>query len=329
MAGTLQRNRLCRLAQALVLFFLSGPTGIAWAEYPERSITLVVPFVPGGANDIVARIIYQPLSDALGQPVIIENRGGAGGSIGTGVVARAQADGYTLLLAPSSFAINPSLYSKVYYDPFKDFDPVAEICYFPIVFAVRPDMGVATLQDLIERAKSTPGALNYSTPGAGTIPHLAMELLKQRTGTNIVHVPYAGAAPAAQAVLSGTVEIASMSVSVAQPQIEAGKLVGLVVAGAQRWPELPNVPSISEAGFSDSIAITWQGIVVPAGTPKNIVDRLSKTLIEIVQRSDIRQKLLHAGFGSSGRGSQQFGDLIAEDVPKWKAVIEKAGIRAN
>lgn len=312
----------------LVLAALLGMR-TACADYPDRSITLVVPFAPGGANDVVARIIYQPLAEALGQPVVIENRGGAGGNVGAGVVARAAPDGYTLLLASSGFAVNPSLYPKVPYDPFRDFEPVADICYFPIVFTVRPDLGVRTLQELIARAKGNPGVLNYSTPGAGTLPHLAVELLKLRTGIDMVHVAYPGAAPAAQAILSNTVEVASMSVSVALPLIQAGKLTGLAVTGRERWPEMPDVPTVAQAGVAESVAETWQGIMAPAGTPKDVVDRLAKALIEIVRRPDIRDRLLHAGFGATGRGPQDFRALLADEVPKWKEVVQKANIRAN
>ncbi len=289
-------------------------------------MTLVVPFAPGGANDIVARIIQQPLGDALGQPIVIENRGGAGGNIAFAWVARARPDGYTLLLAPNSFAVNPSLYDKVSYDPFKDFEPVAEISYFPVMLAARPDLGVNTLQELIARAKEKPGSLNYSTPGSGTLPHLATELLKQRAGIDMVHIPYAGAAPAAQALLSKTVDVGTMSISVAMPQIQAGLLKGLAVTGAERWPDLPDVPTVAEAGVPESVSETWQGILVPAGTPKDVIGRLAKALVEIAQRPDVREKLRHAGFAATGRGPEAFARRIAEDVPKWKDVIEKARI---
>jgi tripartite-type tricarboxylate transporter receptor subunit TctC len=312
----------------LLLTFLTAaiPCSAARAFYPERPVTIVVPFAPGGANDIVVRIIQQPLSDALGQPVVVENRGGAGGNIAFAWVARARPDGYTLLLAPNSFAVNPSLYDKVAYDPFRDFEAVAEISSFPVMFTVRTDMGVNTLQELIARAKQTPGGLNYSTPGPGTLPHLATELLKQRTGIDMVHIPYAGAAPAAQALLSKTVEVATMSISVAMPQIQAGNLKGLAVTGAERWPDLPDVPTVAETGVPASMSETWQGILVPAGTPKEAVDRLARALVEIAQRPDVRDKLRNAGFAATGRGPDAFARRIAEDVPKWKDVIEKARI---
>ena len=315
-----------------MLAILSAATlcnGAAFATYPERPVTLVVPFAPGGANDIVARIIQQPLGEALGQPIVIENRGGAGGNIGFAWVARAHADGYTLLLAPNSFAVNPSLYDKVSYDPLKDFEPVAEISFFPNIFAVRPDVGLNTLQELIARAKERPGSLNYSTPGPGTAPHLATELLKQRAGIDMVHIPYAGAAPAAQALLSKTVDVGTMSISVAMPQIQSGNLKGLAVTGAERWPDLPDIPTVAEAGVPESVSEPWQGILVPTGTPADVVERLAKALLEIAQRPDVRDKLRSAGFAATGRGPQAFGKRIAEDVPKWKEVIEKARISAK
>src|SRR5215470_11173089 len=269
---------------ALLLLMLS--TGAALAAYPERPVTIVVPFAPGGANDVVVRIIQQPLSEALGQPVVVENRGGAGGNIGFGFVARARPDGYTLLLAPNSFAVNVSLYDKAPYDPFKDFEPVAEISFFPVMFAVRPDLGVSTLKELIARAKASPGTLNYSTPGQGTLPHLATELLKLRTGIDMVHIPYAGAAPAAHALIGRVVDVGTMSITAAMPHLEAGTLRGLAVTGAQRWPDLPDIPTVEETGVPSSVSETWQGVLVPAGTPADAVDRLAKVLVAIAQRPD-------------------------------------------
>jgi tripartite-type tricarboxylate transporter receptor subunit TctC len=316
----------------LLFAFIAALTlwgGSAFAAYPERPVTIVVPFAPGGANDVVVRIIQQPLSEALGQPVIVENRGGAGGNIGFGFVARARADGYTLLLAPNSFTVNPSLYEKAPYDPFKDFEPVAEISSFPVTFAVRPDLQVNTLGELVAYAKARPGRLNYSTPGPGTLPHLATELLKLRTGIDMVHIPYAGAAPAAQALVSKTVDVGTMSIAGALPLIHAGQLKALAVTGAERWPDLPDVPTVEETGVSAAISESWQGVLVPAGTPPDVVERLAKALVEIAQRRDVREKLRNAGFAATGRGPQAFAKRIADDVPKWKAVIEKARISAK
>lgn len=298
----------------------------AWAAYPERPVTIVVPFPPGGANDVVVRVIQTPLSEALGQPVVIENRGGAGGNIGIGVVARARPDGYTLLIAASGFAVNPSLYAKVPYDPFRDFDPVAEIAAFPVVIAVRPDLGVATLGQLIDRARQKPGGLNYSSPGIGTLPHLATELIKLDRGIDMVHVVYPGGAPAAQAILNRSVEMAAMSVSDAAPLIGSGLLKGLAVTGAQRWPELPDVPTVAESGVAAATAEAWQGIMVPAATPQEVTTRIAAALIAIVHRPDIREKLLHIGFRATGTSSEEFRARIMREVPKWRDLIAKAHI---
>src|SRR5262245_27932945 len=246
----------------IAITLLGAPSPVA--AYPERPVTIVVPFAPGGANDVVVRAIQQPLAEALGQPIVIENRGGAGGSVGAGYVARARADGYTLLMAATGFAVNPSLYDKVQYDPLADFEPIAEIATFPVIYTVRPDMGVNTLQAFVHYATAHPGALNYSTPGAGTLPHLATELLKLHTGISMVHIPYSGAAPAAQALLSKTVEVASTSITVAKPQISVGAMKGLAVTGRERWPELPDVPTVAEAGVPAALADTWQGILAPS-----------------------------------------------------------------
>ena len=327
--GRINKRRVSRIVQFAAVFCVTALPGPALAAYPEKPVTIIVPFAPGGANDVVVRAIQQPLAEALGQPIVIENRGGAGGSIGMGFVARARPDGYTLLMAPASFVANPSLYEKVPYDPLKDFEQVAEITSFPVIYTVRPDMGVKTLQELIAYARQRPGALNYSTPGAGTLPHLATELLKLHAKIDMVHVPFAGAAPAAQALLGKTVEVASISITVAKPQIDAGTLVGLAVSGSERWPELPTIPTIAEAGIPGAEADTWQGIMVPAGTPKEIVDRLAEVLIAVVRRPDVRERLLHAGFQSTGRGPAEFHRRIVEEVPKWKEVIEKARITAQ
>jgi tripartite-type tricarboxylate transporter receptor subunit TctC len=194
---------------------------------------------------------------------------------------------------------------------------------------VRPDLQVNTLGELVAYAKARPGRLNYSTPGPGTLPHLATELLKLRTGIDMVHIPYSGAAPAAQALLAKTVDVGTMSIAGALPLIQAGQLKALAVTGAERWPDLPDVPTVEETGVSAAISESWQGVLVPAGTPPDVVERLAKALVEIAQRPDVRERLRNAGFAATGRGPQAFAKRIADDVPKWKAVIEKARISAK
>jgi tripartite-type tricarboxylate transporter receptor subunit TctC len=322
-------HRHLRIIGLVIGVTLLGVRLPAAADYPERPVTIVVPFAPGGANDVVVRAIQQPLAEALGQPIVIENRGGAGGSVGYGYVARARPDGYTLLMAATGFVVNPSLYDKVQYDPLADFEQVAEISTFPVIYTVRPDMSVNTLQQFIAYAKARPGALNYSTPGAGTLPHLAAELLKLHAGIDMVHIPYSGAAPAAQALLSKTVDVASTSITVAKPQIGVGAMKGLAVSGSERWPELPGVPTVGEAGVPAALADTWQGIMVPAGTPGEIVERLSTALTSVMRRPDVRERLLNAGFHATGRGPQDFHRRVVEELPKWKNVIQQARITAQ
>ena len=323
------RPLMRHLATLVFALAFVGAEPASAAPYPERPVTIVVPFAPGGANDVVIRAIQQPLAEALGQPIVVENRGGAGGSVGAAYVARARADGYTVLMAATGFVVNPSLYERVQYDPLTDFDAVAELSTFPVIYTVRPDLGVSTLQDFISYAKQRPGALNYSTPGAGTLPHLATELLKLHTGIDMVHIPYAGAAPAAQALLGKTVDMASTSITVVKPQIAAGAMKGLAVTGSQRWPELPDVPTVGEAGVPAALADTWQGIMAPDGTPKEIVERLAAALIGVVRRADVRERLLHAGFHATGRGPAEFHHRIVEELPKWQDVIRKARITAQ
>ena len=317
------RSRFIIALVALVL-----PT-VVMAAYPERPITLIVPFGPGGANDVVARVIQQPLADALGGSIVIENRGGAGGSVGTGYAARQKPDGYTVLLAASGFVVNPSLFDKVYYDPYKDFEPVVEFAKFPIIFVARPDSGMKTLKDLIARAKQEPGKLNYASPGGGTLAHLGGELLKLHAGIDMTHVPFPSAAPAAQAVMGKHVEVAAVSIAVAKPQIDAGALVGLVVTGRERWADLPDVPTIIEAGVPEAVVETWQGLMVPAGTPKEIVDRLAAAMLSVVKRQDVRERMFKAGFQWSAAGPDEFRKRILDELPKWKDLIQRQRIKAQ
>jgi tripartite-type tricarboxylate transporter receptor subunit TctC len=322
MEDAMLRRMILRWAFAAVLGMASFG---ALAAYPERPVTLIVPFAPGGANDIAARIISDALGEALGQPVVIENRGGAGGNIGITAAARARPDGYTLLIAPNNFVVNPSLYKKVAFDPIKDFAPVADLTYFVVAVTVRADSDIDSLATLIARAKEKP--FSFSSPGVGTTPHLVGELIKQHAHIEMVHVSYPSAGQAAQAALSGTVQVANMSLSVALPQIQGGTLRGLAVTGRERWAELPNVPTLAEAGIPTAISESWQGIVVPAGTPPEVIDRLAKELTAIVQRPEIRARLRQAGFGVTGGGPEALRQRIADEIPRWKAVIEKAGIK--
>lgn len=317
------------LTYSVLLLAMVATTGRAMAEYPERAVTIVVPFAAGGAIDIVARILSEPLAKALRQPVVIENRTGAGGNIGVGAAARAQPDGYTILMGSSSFAINPSLYPRVPYDPFKDFVPVADLVYYPCVIAARPDLGMNSLPDLIAFAKANTGKLNFATPGTGTVPHLAAELLKLRADIAMVHIPYPGGGQPVQSLIGGTVEVASLATPQAMPQAKAGKIKALALTGRERWPELPDLPTLVEAGLKDVVAETWQGFFAPAGTPEAIVARIARDTIEILQRPEIIEKFRQVGLVIVGQGPAALRARLAEEVPRWKEVIDKGGIKPD
>jgi len=319
-------------ATRVVLLGLLGlivATPPALADYPERPITIIVPFAPGGANDIVARILSEPLAKALGQPIVIDNRPGASGNIGMGAAARAPADGYWILIAATGLAANPSLYAKVPFDPLKDFVAIADIASFPSLITVRPGLGVNSLSELIAYAKANPGKLNYASSGVGTVPHLAAELLKLSAGIDMVHIPFHGATPALQAVLAGSVEVGLMSMSVTLPQVKAGNLKALAVTGRERWPELPDVATLGEAGFPEAIAEAWQGFLAPSGTPEAVIGRFSAEVVAILQRPDIREKFHAAGFAVVGEGGQALRALITSEVVKWRDVITRAGIKGE
>jgi tripartite-type tricarboxylate transporter receptor subunit TctC len=297
------------------------------AGYPERPVKIIVPFAPAGPTDIMARILATHLGEAIGGTVIVENKAGAGGNIGIGTAAHADPDGYTLLVTSSAYVVNPGLYAKIPYDPYQDFAPIAELGTSPNVFLVNPKLGVGTMAELIARAKADPNELNYASPGIGTTPHLSAELLKIVGGIQITHVPFSGAGPAIQAVLGGITQVCCAALPPAHPQIESGALKALAVTGAERWFDLPDVPTMVELGFKDFIADTFQGFLAPAKTPPAIVELLSAKSIEILKTPKIAEQLRNDGFEVIANGPDGMRKRIADEVPKWRDVIAKAGIK--
>jgi tripartite-type tricarboxylate transporter receptor subunit TctC len=297
------------------------------AGYPERPVKIIVPFAPAGPTDIMARILSTHLGEAIGGTVIVENKAGAGGNIGIGAAAHADPDGYTLQVTSSAYVVNPGLYAKIPYDPCKDFAPIAELGTSPNVFLVNPKLGVSTMAELIARAKADPNELNYASPGIGTTPHLSAELLKIVGGIQITHVPFSGAGPAIQAVLGGITQVCCAALPPAHPQIESGALKALAVTGAQRWFDLPNVPTMVELGFKDFIADTFQGFMAPAKTPPAIVELLSAKSIEILKTPGIAEQLRNDGFEVIANGPDGMRKRIEDEVPKWRDVVAKAGIK--
>jgi tripartite-type tricarboxylate transporter receptor subunit TctC len=310
----------------------AAASGLGWAParaagYPVRPVKIIVPFAPAGPTDIMARIVAAHLGDAIGGTVIIDNRAGAGGNIGIGAVAHADPDGYTLLITSSAYVVNPGLYAKIPYDPYKDFEPIAELGTSPNVILIDPKIGINSIAELIAKAKAEPNLLNYASPGAGTTPQLSGELLKIVGDINITHVPYPGAGPAIQAILSGTVQVCVAALPPAHPHIESGALKALAVTGAHRWFDLPNVPTMVELGYKDFIADTFQGFLAPARTPPDIVELLSTKTIEILKIPKVTEQLQSGGFEVIANGPAGMRKRIDDEVPKWRDIIAKAGIK--
>jgi tripartite-type tricarboxylate transporter receptor subunit TctC len=315
------------LPAALLAGVAAVPLDVAHAQYPERQVTWIVCFPPGGGTDIAARIINTQLGEALGKPVIIENRGGASGNIGIGAVARATPDGHTLLVCSSAFVVNPSLFAQATYDPFKDFTPVMVIGASPNVFVVPAQSDIKSFPELIAKAKANPGKLNWASPGAGTTPHLAVELVKIRTGANMVHIPFQGAGPANQAAIAGQVDLYAAAIGSLQGFVHAGTLRAIATTGKQRWPELADVPTLEELGIANAESDTFQAILAPAATPQPAVERLAKELTALLNQPDIREKYRKAGLAVTAEGPQAFRARIAREVPMYKDIIDKAGLK--
>ena len=301
------------------------PAGSALAEYPDHPVTIVSCFPPGGGTDIAVRMINAPLGEALGQPVIVENRAGAGGSLGTAFVARAPADGYTLLGCSNAFVVNPSLYANVAYDPFKDFAPVMVIGASPNLFVVPSQSKIKTMREFIDAAKANPGKLNWTSPGVGTTPQLAGDLLKGAADIDIVHIPFSGAGPAMTAVLAGQVDMYAANLGSIAGIL--GSVRPLAVTSNKRWPDLPDVPTLDELGIKCPTTDTFQALLAPAATPTPVIDRLATVLAAILARPDIRDKYAKIGLPVVAEGPETFRARIAREVPMYKEVIEKAGIK--
>jgi tripartite-type tricarboxylate transporter receptor subunit TctC len=299
----------------------------AQAAYPERPIFLVVPFAPGGPSDIIARILSIALSQKLGQQVIVDNRAGAAGNIGMGQVARAAPDGYTLLMTSTAIAVNTALFKNLPYDPFKDFAPISELVNAPNVLIVRPDSGINTVADLVAQAKANPAKFNYASPGAGTKSHLTGELLKLRAGIEMVHVPFRGAGPAAQAVLANTTQVGSVALGAAETLIQDGQLRALAVTSARRWFSLPNVPTMIEAGYPGFISDTFNALFAPAGTPPDILDLLVRESRAAFQRPEARDQARKAGFEIVAGTPEELLARVKAEIPAVRELVEKAGIK--
>jgi tripartite-type tricarboxylate transporter receptor subunit TctC len=305
--------------------FVTPAMAQAW---PSRPIKLVVPFPPGSSPDIIARLVGEPLGHVLGQPVVIDNRAGAGGNVGTGVVAKAEPDGYTFLFTIQGPLVTAPLLSKsLNYDPSKDLTPVTLVATSPNVLVVDPKLGANTLADFVRIAKEKKGQLNYGSVGNGSAAHLAMELFKTRAGLDIVHVPYQGFPQVVNAILAGQVQAGFMVPGIAIGQIRAGKLKALGVTTLGRSGSLPDMPSLVEQGYPGFEAISWQAVLAPAGTPRAIIDRVSSELIRIIKSDEVRGKILGQYFSAAGTAPEALAGLMKTERERWGKVIKAAGVQ--
>jgi tripartite-type tricarboxylate transporter receptor subunit TctC len=323
---TCPTRRAVLRAGALALAAAGFGRSATGAGYPDRLVRIVVPFAPGGPSDLTARLMSVKLGEALGQTFFVENRAGAGSNLGTAAVARSAPDGYTLLVTSSAFVVNPGLYKQVPYDPAKDFAPVTELDTSPNVFIATPASGITSMAQLVARAKAAPDALSYASAGIGTTPHLAGELLKIAAGVKIIHVPYPGAGPAMQSVLSDTVPLMSASLPGAHPSILAGTVRALAVTGAQRWYDMPDVPTMLELGYADFVSDTFHSMLAPTGTPGEIVERLAQASLDALKEPAFHGRLRTLGFEVIAKGPDGLRRRIADEVPRFRDLIAKAGI---
>ena len=322
-------NRSIIALGCALLAVAAGPV-MAQAAWPTKPVVYVVPFAPGGNTDAFARLLNQKLGAALGQPVVIENKPGAGGNVGSDFVAKAAPDGYTILGGTiSSHAINVSVYPNMPYDPVKAFEPVILLGSNPLVFAVSATTPYKTLKEVLDAARAKPGQLAFASPGNGTSPHLAGELLKLQSNVDLTHIPYKGSGPALTDVIGGQVPIIIDTTIVLGPQIKAGKLRPLAVAYPSRLATLPDVPTAAEAGVPGWEVVSWQAVFAPAGTPKPVGGRLNTEIARIMKTPDVQARLADMGVEVAGGPPEQLGDFQKAEIAKWAKVVKAAGVKVQ
>jgi tripartite-type tricarboxylate transporter receptor subunit TctC len=322
---------LARFVRAGLFVLLGVATSSASAQgtYPNRQVTIVVGFSAGGSTDIVARLVAEEMRKTWGQPVVIDNKPGAGSTIGAAAVARAAPDGHTLLFAASAHVMTPPLMPLLPYDAVRDFTPIHQAAFHPMVLVVHPSVPVTSLAELLARAKAKPGAVTVGSAGIGNASHLAAALLGLAAGVELTRVPYNGSAPAQTAILGGQVEAAFLNSTTATPQIKAAQLRGIGVASLGRWRELPELPTIAEQGFPGFEAIAWYGIIGPARLPDALVARLHADIRAAFQTPELRERVLAAGLDPMDVGPAAFGAAMAAELAQWREVVRTAGIKAD
>jgi tripartite-type tricarboxylate transporter receptor subunit TctC len=325
----LARRQILRSGAALALAGIASPfigRRAAWAAWPDRPVRLLVPFGAGGPVDVVARLLQPALAEELKGSVFVENKPGAAGNIGVGMAARAEPDGYTVLVTSNTLVVNPLLYASVPYDPIKDFAPLVDIAGSPTAFAVHAELGASTVADFVALSKQKRGGLNYGSAGFSTTAHLAAEFFRSRAGIEMTHVPFNGAGPAIQGLIGRQVDMVSGALAGAHPHIVAGTLKGLAVTGEKRWWDLPNVPTMVESGYPGFVLETKVMMLAPAKTPSDICERLANATIAVLKTDDMRDRLRKAGLEPSGAGPAVLKARFEGVMPFWAEVVKAAGI---
>ncbi len=311
---------------ALMLF---ACTPVHAQEYPAKPVRFVVPFPPAGSADILARLIGDKLAAAMGQPFIIDNRPGAGATLGADIVAKSPADGHTLLYANTNISINPSLYKTLPYDSAKAFAPVVNMVAIPNLILVADNVPANSIADLVKLAKASPGKLNYASASSGTFPHLAMELFKLQAGVDIMHVPYKGAAAALNALVAKEVQVLSNDLLTALPHVKSGRIRALAITGTTRSPAAPDVPTMAEAGLKDYAAVGWQGVMVPAGTPAAVIAKLNAEITKVLADPALRERFASQGLEVVTGTPQQFGEFVRKDTERWREAVAASGAKVD
>ncbi|WP_066270731.1 tripartite tricarboxylate transporter substrate binding protein [Hydrogenophaga palleronii] len=313
-----------------ILLAMAATLGVATTamadDYPNRPIRVIVPFPAGQASDTIVRLVGDQLGRRLGQPIVVENKPGAGGNLGTEQGARAAADGYTLTIATAALPISKLVYRKLAYDPVKDFDPVTLMTVTPLVLVTRPDLPVNSVKELVELARKTPGKLTFASSGLGTSHQLSSELLKALADVDILHVPYRGSAPAHLDLMSGRVDMMFDNIVPVTPHIQSGKLKALAVTTKERAPAMPGVATMAESGYASFEAVAWFGVLAPAGTPAPIVDKLSREINAVLKMPEVNAKLVSMGANVTGTSPAEFRGFMAAEINKWVPVVQRAKI---
>ncbi len=329
-AGGKLLRALCALPLAAGMALAPRPAPAQAPDtWPSKPLRLILPFPPGGGTDILGRLVAERLTSSLGQPVVTENRGGAGGNVGAEAAAKSAPDGYTIVLVAPSLAISPSLYSKLNYDPVRDFAPVSLVATVPNVIITHPSVPANTLAEFIQLAKTKPGGMNFGSGGSGTSNHLAGELFNIVAGVKLVHVPYKGVNLAMNDVLSGQIHFVVIGIPAAAPHIRAGKLRALALVAPQRSAALPEVPTVTEAGLRDFEVTTWYGILAPTGTPRPIITRLNAEIVRIMHAPQTKDRLAAMGTDPMTNTPEEFADYIKREIAKWGEVVRQAGLKAD